>query len=259
MGVCAAGGQTSGATAPQPAGQTQPDPVTPEQQPCVPPEPLFSMDDYDGPLSKIVAAFSRKLEIKTVHAPHHRAHKLCGLDAGDKFNLFVKNNLEPVTFVGAAFNAGIAQAENSDAKFGQGMAGYGRRYGAALADTVASDFFHTFVFPVLFRQDPRYYRKREGTTGERLGHALTHVFVARSDSGKRMFNCSEWLGSISANTLSNTYHPGNRRGVEPVAERVGYSVGSDMGFDVLREFWPEIVHKFRLPFRDRDHAYPDTR
>jgi hypothetical protein len=27
-----------------------------------------------------------------------------------------------------------------------------------------------------------------------------------------------------------------------------------MGFDVLREFWPEVVHKFHLPFRDRDHA-----
>ena len=30
---------------------------------------------------------------------------------------------------------------------------------------------------------------------------------------------------------------------------MGYSLLQDMGFDVLREFWPEISRKFRLPFR----------
>jgi hypothetical protein len=136
------------------------------------------------------------------------------------------------------------------------MAGYGKRYGAALADTASSDFFHTFVFPVIFRQDPRYYRKREGTSGERLGHAIAHVFIAHSDSGKRMFNFSEWLGTVASTTLANTYHPGNRRGVGPAAQRIGISIGTDVGFDVLREFWPETVRKFRLPFRERDHDYP---
>lgn len=45
------------------------------------------------------------------------------------------------------------------------------------------------------------------------------------------------------------YHPGNLRGFVPAARRVGYGVMEDMGFDVLREFWPEIARKFRLPFR----------
>jgi hypothetical protein len=30
---------------------------------------------------------------------------------------------------------------------------------------------------------------------------------------------------------------------------VGISVLTDMGYDMLREFWPEISHKFKLPFR----------
>ncbi|HYT20574.1 MAG TPA: hypothetical protein VEW05_10140, partial [Candidatus Polarisedimenticolia bacterium] len=45
------------------------------------------------------------------------------------------------------------------------------------------------------------------------------------------------------------YHPGNERGFAPSAEALGFSVLSDMGFDTLREFWPEIAHKFKLPFR----------
>jgi hypothetical protein len=58
-----------------------------------------------------------------------------------------------------------------------------------------SDFFHTYLFPVIFRQDPSYYRKLEGNTVVRIGHAFSHIFVAESDSGGRMFNFSEWLGT----------------------------------------------------------------
>jgi hypothetical protein len=49
--------------------------------------------------------------------------------------------------------------------------------------------------------------------------------------------------------LSNLYHPGNPRGFGPTASRVGFSVANDMAWDVLREFWPEVAHKLRLPFR----------
>jgi len=30
---------------------------------------------------------------------------------------------------------------------------------------------------------------------------------------------------------------------------VGYNILQDMGFDVLREFWPEVSLRFELPFR----------
>jgi hypothetical protein len=67
-----------------------------------------------------------------------------------------------------------------------------------------------------------------------------------------VFNVSEWLGTTSAVVLSNTYHPGNQRGFTPAAQRVGYSILNDMGFDLLREFWPEIARKFKLPFRGQN-------
>lgn len=221
--------------------------------PCIQPAPLFSAADYRGPLNKLVVYFSRKPEIKTIH-PHLRPGlTVCALDASDKFRLFVQDSIEPVTFVGAAFDSGLAQAEDDDPSFGQGTAGYAKRYGAALADSVSGDFFHTYLFPVMFRQDPRYYRRLEGNASARLGHALSHVFVAEGDSGQKMFNFSEWLGTTSSVVLSNTYHPGNSRGIRPASRRVGLSIAWDMGFDVLREFWPEIVHKLKLPFRERDH------
>lgn len=64
-----------------------------------------------------------------------------------------------------------------------------------------------------------------------------------------MFNFSEWFATTSSVVVANTYHPDNRRGVAPVAGWVAEDVAEDVGFDVLREFWPEISRKFRLPFR----------
>jgi len=76
------------------------------------------------------------------------------------------------------------------------------------------------------------------------------VIVAYSDNGKPMPNFSEWLGEASGTSLSNLYHPGNRRGFGPAAENVGFDVALDIGYDELREFWPELARRLRLPFRD---------
>jgi hypothetical protein len=159
------------------------------------------------------------------------------------------DSLDPVTFLGAGFDAGIDQAENSDPSYGQGAQGYGRRFGAEIAGQMSSRFFKDFAYPAIFSEDPRYYRLGHGPTGKRLLHAVVHVVVAQRDDTNRMFNFSEWLGTASTVVVNNTYHPDYQRGFSPAAQRVGYNILQDMGFDVLREFWPEVSCKFKLPFR----------
>lgn len=218
--------------------------------PCVQPPPLVRLQDYDGPLKKTVGLFARELERKSVRPPHYKPGLiLCSLDLKDKVSLFVRDTFDPVTFIASAFNAGLDQAENRDPSFGQGATGYGKRFGASFADLASFKFFRDFAYPSIFSEDPRYYRLGQGNTGRRLLHAVDHAFIAHRDNGHRMFNVSEWLGTVSVVTLSNVYHPGNERGFAPAARQVGYSIGEDIGLDVLREFWPEIARKFRLPFR----------
>lgn len=226
---------------------TSPTGTSVEASRCVQPSPLMSAADYEGPLKKLVVYFARKPEIKTLHSHPRPGLTVCALDAPEKVHLFAQDSLEPVTFIGAAFDSGLAQARDGDPIVGQGVAGYAKRYGAALTDSVFRDFFHTYLFPVMFRQDPRYYRRLEGSITARCGHALSHVIVAEGDSGRKMFNFSEWLGTTSSMLLSNTYHPGNSRGIGAASQRVGLSIAGDMGFDVLREFWPEIVRKLKFP------------
>jgi hypothetical protein len=211
---------------------------------------MVSWQDYDGPLQKVVGAFGRRLERKTAHVPHYKPGVvLCVLSPHDKFLLSVRETFDPVTLLGIGYNAGISQAENDDPSYGQGGKGYGRRFGAGLSDAASSQFLKDFLYPTIFSQDPRYYRLGHGSTRKRFVHALEHSVVAHREDGTYMFNFTEWLGTTSAVVLSNTYHPDNKRGMGPTATRLGYNVAGDIGFDMLREFWPEIARKFRFPFR----------
>jgi hypothetical protein len=171
-----------------------------------------------------------------------------------KFMLFTRDTFEPVTFIIAGFNAGLSQAQNDDPTFGQGGEGYGRRFGAAFADQVSGQFFGTFFYPTILHEDPRYYRLGTGSKRKRLFHAFNHAFVTHTDGGEHRFNFSEWMGATSTTALGNLYHPGNHRGFQPAARNVAYTVSFDIGFDILREFWPEMTKRLRLPFVI--HTYP---
>jgi hypothetical protein len=234
--------------------QTQQNP----NAPCLQPPPIVRWQDYQGPFAKVVGAFGRKLERKSAVAPHYKpGAKLCTLEIKDKFLLFVDDTIDPITFLNAAFNAGLGQAENSDPSFGQGAAGYGRRFGVNMIDQAQSEFFKDFAYPTIFFEDPRYYRLGQGSFRTRFLHAVGHVVIAHHEDGMPMPNYSEWLGTTSAVALSNVYHPDNRRGFGPSAQNVVIAVSQDAGFDVLREFWPEIARKFKLPFRgEEDQAMP---
>src|SRR5215472_18789589 len=127
--------------------------------PCLISVEPFDVDDYNGPFNQLVARLSQRVEKATVHVPRHRnSLKPCALSAGEKFRLFVDQQIDPINFVGAGFNAGLDQAQGSDYAYGQGARGYAQRYGAELADQATGDFFGVFLYPSIFHQDPRYYR-----------------------------------------------------------------------------------------------------
>lgn len=220
--------------------------------PCIQPPPMVTWNEYRGPFQKTVGLFARRLERHSVGAAHYKPGVLmCTLRLKDKARLLALDTTDPVTYMSVAFNAALSQAQDSDPTFGQGAEGYGKRFAAAAADQASSLFFKDFAYPALFSEDPRYYPLDRGTTTKRLWHACAQVFIAHSESGRNMPNLSEWVGTVSAASISNLYHPGNRRGFTPTAENVAVSVGSDAGYNVLREFWPEIARKFRLPFKQQ--------
>ena len=219
--------------------------------PCLEPPPLVKWEEYHGPFKKAEGLFARKVERKTVRVPHYKPDTLlCSLEAKDKFALFLHDTFDPVSFLSAGFNASMDQAADRDPSFGLGAAGYGRRFGIDFAGQTTWRFLKDFAFPTTFSEDPRYYRLGRGSRGKRLLHAAAHSFVAFRDNGKYMFNVTEWLGTVSAVALENAYHPGDDHTFGSIMKQTGHSITTDVGFDILREFWPEVARRLKIPFRD---------
>ena len=164
------------------------------------------------------------------------------LTSGQKFKLAAQY-LNPYTFFFVAAEAGINQARNHPEDYRQGAEGYAKRYGAGLADGLSDGIFVTGVYPSLFRQDPRFYRLGDGGLSHRVGYAVTRILVTRQDSGRKAFNFSEVLGSFSSAAVAVSYYPKSERDFSDVAERAGVQFAFDAGFNILKEFYPEIERK----------------
>jgi hypothetical protein len=182
-------------------------------------------------------------------------HNAPPLSSRQKFRLMTRSLLDPFTFVIVGLQAGISQAENNFPQYGQGGAGYGKRYGAALADSADSNFFSNFFYPVLFKQDPRYFRLGEGPIKKRIYSALEQEFVARKDSGGRTFHYSNVLGAFTSGAISNAYYPSNDRGFGLTVSRATIALGYGCLGNTILEFWPDIDQK--LFHRKQNQAHPD--
>ena len=143
------------------------------------------------------------------------------LSKHDKFKVLLRYTYSPYTFAGAGFNAGLAQATGGWHSYGGGMEGYGKRYGAALADNESGAFFGAFLFPILFNQDPRYLRSSSQKTLPRAGHALSQVFVGHDEYGNKKPNFALVLGLFASSGLASAYHPRDNRGLSDTAARAG--------------------------------------
>ena len=165
------------------------------------------------------------------------------LTAAGKFRLFVKDESDPFTIGWVAFEAGLAQSNDDPSEYGQGASGYGKRFGAGLANEVSAGFFGTFLFPTVLHQDPRYHRLGTGSVARRLGHALVRPVLTHKDSGGLDFNWSGVLGSIAASGLSNAYYPEKDRGLGPTFSRVLTSLPFAMIDQLVDEFGPDLQKK----------------
>jgi len=169
-------------------------------------------------------------------------HDAPPLSPGAKFHLFAKSAFDPVELSVVGLQAGVSQAENEFPEYGQGAAGFGKRYGATLADEVSSGFFANYFYPVLLKEDPRYFRLGEGSVKRRIGYSLLQEVWSRRDNGSRGFAWENVLGALSSGGLSNAYYPAGERGFGLTMSRSAISVGYGTLGALVDEFYPDISH-----------------
>jgi hypothetical protein len=153
-----------------------------------------------------------------------------------KFELAWKLTIDPVNFGVTAAIAGIQQATNDFSGYGQGAQGYGKRLGAAYADSVTSTFIGGAILPSLFKQDPRYFYKGTGTRRSRVFYAIANAVICKGDNGRWQTNYSALLGSLAAGGISNLYYPESDRDVTVTFENTLIGIGASAANNLLQEF-----------------------
>jgi len=166
------------------------------------------------------------------------------ITGGQKIGIAFKDSFDWPVFPTAGAFAALYQIENQNPSFGQGMAGYAKRFATAYGDQMIGNMMTEGFFPAVFHQDPRYFRLGEGSGLHRTLGALKQIVVARMDSGRQTFNFSEWGGNALATAIGNAYYPDTRDWSDNL-ERWLIACATDAFSNVLKEFWPDVKRKFQ--------------
>src|SRR5262249_39658769 len=129
----------------------------------------------------------------------------------------------PGSYAGPAIDAFIterrevkAPGKTSSDKFADGMS----RFARAFANTSSAELLGSGVYPVLFKQDPRYHPPPKRDLGWRVLSGASGAVVTRGDNGKSQVNFSRLLGNLTADALANVYE----RNVVRSRDRFGHPV-----------------------------------
>lgn len=165
------------------------------------------------------------------------------LSASQKYSLALRSAIDPFQFVAAGLDAGYSQATGAFSGYGQGALGYGKRFGAAYADSFDGTMIGNGFLPAIMRDDPRYFRKGSGTLSGRIWWAVLSIVRCKSDDGRWTPNYPNILGNVAAGGISNAYYPAADRGAALTFERA-FTVTAEGALGALAdEFWPDIQRK----------------
>ena len=121
-----------------------------------------------------------------------------------KLRNYVFDAFGPYPIVGAAMAASIGQAENTPAAWGQGAAGYTRRFGSDFGIAAISTTTR-YALAEALKEDTLYYRCECKGLLPRLSHAVVSTLTARhGEDGHRAFSVSGLVAPY-AGTMTAVY------------------------------------------------------
>ena len=156
-----------------------------------------------------------------------------------KWRMAADDALDRGTFILGAIFGAEAQLTDETPSFGHGWAAFARYFAASTTDFVVGDFMTEGLYPTVFRQDPRYFRRGTGTGAGRLGYAMGQIFWTHTDSGTGAINFSEIIGNATAVGIGNLYYPDNRT-LSNNLYKLGVQLAVDMVGNVIKEFSPDL-------------------
>ena len=143
----------------------------------------------------------------------------------------------PYPILGAAFAAGINQAERTPPEWEQGAEGYGKRFGSDFAIAAVSTTTR-YVFAEALHEDTIYYRCQCKGFLPRFSHAVISTFTARrGEDGHRVFSVPALVAPYAGTmTAVYTWYPDRYNAADGFRmgnySLIGYA-GGNLGLEFL--------------------------
>jgi hypothetical protein len=172
------------------------------------------------------------------------AAEFAPMTRSERFRNYLGGLVSAQAVLSSAATAGIRQAENSPKEWRGGAEGFGYRIGDAFAKHVIRRTLQYGASAAL-HEDNRYFLSGQTGFFRRAKYALVSTLLARHDNGRQFISFSR-LGSAAGGAfISRTWQPHSENSAEDAAANFGIAMGTDAGFNVIREFWPDLKRRFR--------------
>jgi hypothetical protein len=164
----------------------------------------------------------------------------------------------PYPAIGAAFAAGISQANNSPPEWKQGAAGYSKRFGSDFGIAATSTTMR-YGIAEAFREDTLYYRCECTGVFPRLRHAVFSTLIARrGKDGHSVFSFPALIAPYAGSmTAVYAWYPDRYNGKDAFRmgnyTMLGY-VGGNIALEFLYSGPHSMLHRMHL---NNGHGAPD--
>ena len=157
----------------------------------------------------------------------------------DRFHLYVGSFTKPDSLLAPAFGAVVGQARNEPPEWGQGGDALAVRFASGYGRLVVGRSIR-FAVAAADGEDPRSDVSNLPDFWPRVRYAVIHTFIARNQSGMEMPAFSRFAGEYGAAFVANAWYPPSRANTSHALRRGTYSLCATVGWNVFREFWPDI-------------------
>jgi hypothetical protein len=159
-----------------------------------------------------------------------------------KLHNYFLDTVGPYPILGAAFAAGINQANNAPPEWKQGAEGYAKRFGSDFGIAGVSTTAR-YALSEAFREDTLYYPCECKGFLPRLSHAMISTFTARrGDDGHRVFSIPDLIAPYAGSmTAVYAWYP-DRYNYKDGFRIGNYSLLAYIGGNVAQEFLAHGPH-----------------
>lgn len=187
------------------------------------------------------------------------ANEFQPLTQQQRTRIYLKTMINPFGYIKAGLSAGIDQWNDNPEEWGQGASAYGKRY-ANILGQYSIQRTVTFGLSSVLHEDNRYFNSGKSGFWPRTRYALESGILARHDNGHRYISLSQ-LGGVAAGAfISRTWLPPSQNSPGNAAVSFGITMGSNIGFGVVKEFLPDLGRAIGNKRKRSSSARPsDTR